>query len=527
MKTPTWDSPVRDQFARIKLDAKQHTLGYKGVQSLAKMHVRTIPSAINEWIDNSRDADAERVDIAITQTPKNKYVERIIVKDNGHGMDFEELFGAFEIGHDRKYSTNSIGKYGLGGTMSSLNLFSNKVILTKTLGGSIHGRAYDMEKVKDLGMWSTFQVNRDQIQDEFPEYVEFLESVPHGTVVINYNSTANRKFNNTVNAVKSEIGQTFSCDLKSGYFSVCVNDVIVKPKCALGSDLEGAIVKQPQDIIVNGVSLGKVTCISLRDAKFARQSSGVLVEQSGFGFYRVDRLIAKGVWPGDSSGMFPKNGNFSRGSRHPDTRYTRLKVEFTAAADELFGVRSTKDSVQLDQSLADVISSLTSDFVSQDASVVKARNKKKSAETFEDRALATVEKTNRSVHAAPKKKLRTRKKPAKPKVALATDKKTQRSPQNTGSDWLSGGTTVEDLGFELPLSIYLPEDSALKFNKQHPSFTRIANTSETAQEVLTEIFVAIHSARIETTARLEGFCETTMTQFLQTLDQKFRAIIKE
>ena len=519
--------PVIKQGSAPEKEDPEHTLGYKGVQSLALMHVRTIPSAINEWIDNARDADAEKVEVLITETKKYKYVDQIIIRDNGHGMDYDELFGAFEIGHDRNYKPNSIGKFGLGGTMSSLSLFNNKIILTKTLGGSIVGRYYDMGLVKSLGKWKTFPLAWAQIQDDYPEHVEFLDNLSHGTVIIHYNPTANKLYSNAINATKSQVGETFSSDLKSGYFGVTVNDTPVKPRCALGSDSEGAIIKPAQDLIIGGRKVGKVTCMSLRDAKLGPRTKGnVLIQHAGFYFVRVDRLITKAVWPGDSSGMFPKNGNFARGTLHPDNRYVRIKVEFNSSEDSLFGVRATKDSVLLDQSLADVISSLTSDFVSQDAAQVGGRTKKKNAEGFHDSAMATLDKVKASVHAAPKKKLRTRnatKEPALSVVKREVSSKAKAIP----ADWLRGGVELSDLGFESALSVYRPEDAVLKFNKQHPSLPRITDLTDTPEKVLTEIFISLHSARLETAARLDDYCETTMTQFLQTLDQKFRAIIRD
>lgn len=505
---------------------REHTLGFKGVQSLALGSIRTIQSAINEWIDNSRDADAEIVEITITKTSKHSYVKEIITRDNGHGMDFDELFGAFEIGHDRYYKSNSIGKFGLGGTMSSLSLFHNKVVLTKTLGGQILGRAYDMKHVEQAGKWTTFQLSWAQIHDHYPEHVEYLDNLSHGTVVINYNPTSNKAFKTAVDGTISQIGETFSSDLKSGYFNVTVNDTKVVSRCALGSDKDEAIVKTAQDIVVKGRNVGKVTCISLRDAKLKKLKGHVLQQQAGFYFTRADRLITKAIWPGDSSGMFPANGNFSRGTLHPDNRFVRIKVEFDPTEDEIFGVRSSKDAVLLDQSLADVISSLTTEFVSQDASVVLGRSKKKSAETFQDSASSTIEKVKLCKHAAPKKKLHAHN--VKPSTTLSVAKREPAHKSDVArGEWLSGGIEMSDLGFETGLSVYVQESDVLKFNKQHPSLNRITDLSAESQKVLTEIFVSLHAARIETSNRLEDFCETTMSQFFQTLDQKFRAIVKD
>ncbi len=505
----------------------EHTLGFKGVQSLARGSLRTIQSAINEWIDNSRDADASVVEIIITKTSKNSYVKEIIARDNGHGMDFDELFGAFEIGHDRYYKSNSIGKFGLGGTMSSLSLFHNKVVLTKTLGGPILGRAYDMKHVEQAGKWTTSQLSWAQIHDHHPEHVEYLDNLSHGTVVINYNPTSNKDLKTAIDATLSQVGETFSSDLSiSGYFSVTVNDIKVDSRCALGSDKQEAIVKPAQDIVVGGQKVGTVTCISLRDVKMKRTKGHVLMQQAGFYFSRADRLITKAIWPGDSSGMFPKNGNFGRGTLHPDNRYVRIKVEFDSSEDDLFGVLASKDAVVLDQSLADVISSLTTEFVSQDASVVQGRGKKKSAETFQDSASSTIDKIKLCKHAAPKKKLRTRSDRPATTLSVAKREPALKSDVARG-EWLSGGIEMSDLGFETGLSVYVQESEVLKFNKQHPSLNRITDLCADSQRVLTEIFVSLHAARLETSNRLEGFCETTMSQFFQTLDRKFRAIVKD
>ncbi len=70
---------------------------------------------IRELVNNAYDADATRVDVTISD-------ERIIVADNGEGMDIEGLEQYFNVGSDEKLLTpisprfgrNRIGQFGIG-----------------------------------------------------------------------------------------------------------------------------------------------------------------------------------------------------------------------------------------------------------------------------------------------------------------------------------------------------------------------------------------------------------------------------
>lgn len=127
----------------------------------------TIPPMIAELISNAWDADAHSVSLYFTDKP----TKSIIVKDDGCGMDFDELNEKFlKIGRNRRKATNTdrtaggrpvLGKKGLG----KLSMFGI-------------GKRITISTIKD-GRKNTFIMDYDVIKDHSqdnvyePEIIDF------------------------------------------------------------------------------------------------------------------------------------------------------------------------------------------------------------------------------------------------------------------------------------------------------------------------------------------------------------------
>jgi hypothetical protein len=103
-----------------------HTIEHLGIQMYY-----TLPPVIAELVSNSYDADASKVQIYLNDIS----AKSIIVKDDGHGMTFEDINDKFlKIGRNRRNQTNSqksesgkrfvIGKKGIG-KLSFFGIASN------------------------------------------------------------------------------------------------------------------------------------------------------------------------------------------------------------------------------------------------------------------------------------------------------------------------------------------------------------------------------------------------------------------
>lgn len=99
----------------VKMGFDPNTIEHLGVQMYS-----TLPPVIAELVANAYDADAENVRIFLEDKRKKK----IIIKDTGHGMSFENLEAKFlKIGRNRRENGNQhsesgkrkvIGKKGIG-----------------------------------------------------------------------------------------------------------------------------------------------------------------------------------------------------------------------------------------------------------------------------------------------------------------------------------------------------------------------------------------------------------------------------
>lgn len=84
----------------------------------------SLPAALAEVIDNSIEAHANNIRIQLDEavTHGKKHVHRIIVSDDGDGMDVELFQRYLQIGFSTRYmSKNTIGKYGVGAKLAALN----------------------------------------------------------------------------------------------------------------------------------------------------------------------------------------------------------------------------------------------------------------------------------------------------------------------------------------------------------------------------------------------------------------------
>ena len=77
----------------------------------------TFESAILDIVDNSVTAKAKNIHILIQGENKvDSKIEKVIICDDGKGMNCDEVFNALELGSPESvYHDNSLSKYGIIG----------------------------------------------------------------------------------------------------------------------------------------------------------------------------------------------------------------------------------------------------------------------------------------------------------------------------------------------------------------------------------------------------------------------------
>lgn len=176
----------------------------------------TIPPMIAELISNAWDADAHNVYLYFnSNNPKS-----IIVRDDGSGMDFDELNEKFlKIGRNRRIATNSdrtlgdrpvLGKKGLG----KLSMFGigKRITISTIKDGKKNSFIMDYEEIK----------RRSQEKKYEPEVIDFEISTPERTgTEIRIDNLA-RQTGFDLHAIRRNILNRFS--IFSSDFIVHIND---------------------------------------------------------------------------------------------------------------------------------------------------------------------------------------------------------------------------------------------------------------------------------------------------------------
>ena len=117
-----------DQPAELRDADRSLFPGSFTVRALRDSRYHNTAYAIAELIDNSIEADAERVELLcmeqakIVQSHSRPRVSEIAVLDNGTGMDARTLLDALKFGGGTRHdSVRGIGKYGMGLPTSSMS----------------------------------------------------------------------------------------------------------------------------------------------------------------------------------------------------------------------------------------------------------------------------------------------------------------------------------------------------------------------------------------------------------------------
>ncbi|GMU74198.1 MAG: hypothetical protein AMXMBFR44_3960 [Candidatus Campbellbacteria bacterium] len=130
----------------------------------------SISDAVAELVDNSIDAaNEDGVEIVIVLDKKNK---KIIIEDNGKGMDKEVAANALKLAHSQK--KDSLGEFGLG-LKSACTSLGKKFQLVTTPKGSPESYVltYDREQFMKEGRWDAFPISiTDTAEDNHGTTVE-------------------------------------------------------------------------------------------------------------------------------------------------------------------------------------------------------------------------------------------------------------------------------------------------------------------------------------------------------------------
>jgi len=306
-------------------------------------------SAICDLIDNSLDAEANNIQINISQV-SNEPV--ITIVDDGNGMDERILDEALRLGSltDRN-STSDLGKYGMGLVTASLSIAKRTSVLTRS-NGTLLKSVTDVDEIKKRNEFCKF-LGKSSPEDN-QQFARFgLKGT--GTVVELTKCDNLKNLNLSVfrNTLRGKLGQIYRYFLQAGK-KISVNGEAVSSRDPLMLDEKGTEVFSDETFTLTLTnSEGREIADRMRIRIVLLPDFGAdgnrerKIGQRGQGFYilRNNREIAEGQ-------------RLELFTRHNDLNRFRGEIFFSGIFDEFMGVNFTKHDVDPHQAIRDKIESL-------------------------------------------------------------------------------------------------------------------------------------------------------------------------
>ena len=139
----------------------------------------SISEAIADLVDNSIDAKARNVLIRFVRTPDR--IARVLIVDDGHGMDDDKLSEAMRFGSKSDKPSGALGKYGFGLKTASLSQARIITVLSRCEGKAIGRRWLKSNIGRD---WQCEVLNEQDVEGFLQQDFSPLEPRNSSTVVI-------------------------------------------------------------------------------------------------------------------------------------------------------------------------------------------------------------------------------------------------------------------------------------------------------------------------------------------------------
>lgn len=277
----------------------------------------SLESAIADLVDNSIDAGATNILIRLVLS--GHLVRRLLVVDNGNGMDATEIDDAMRLGREKPDSAKALGRFGMGLKSASFSQASSLTVLSRKAGSAAQGRR--MLREESGSDFECSVLGQAEVETALNAPWPGFQTAG-GTIVLwdmlrNFPSSADPKVTDTYiesarDRLQHHLGLTFHRLLERGAISVAI-DVFdaasgeaglmfeVVPIDPLGYSRTGA-PGYPKTMIAavgrSGVPLACHIWPGGSDSTCFKLAGATADRFQGFYFYRNDRLLSAGGWNG-------------------------------------------------------------------------------------------------------------------------------------------------------------------------------------------------------------------------------------
>jgi hypothetical protein len=356
----------------------------RSLDALGRNH--TLEAALAELVDNSIDADARHVLIRFVRDGPR--LLRLLVIDDGVGMDAVSIDVAMTVGGSRGYEDDQIGRFGLGMKAASFSQARSVTVVSAADGHETVGRRWQIEQAKKD--YRCEIVEPTFAADQLAQNWGFPASKT-GTLVrwddvkafpiIHDESTVERFLQDTVAKVRTHLGLIFHriledsgihvlIDVKDGGDDVYRNEVTaLNPFGYTRTGAQG----WPKNLVAGCDSRKLILKCHIWPGRSTAEQyrlDGKDIERQGLYVYYKDRLVQRGGW---------------NGLVNPDKQLNlaRVAVEIDGDIERMIYLKPEKNGVEVGPEFGPAVNSAVTtsgttfaDFIDEARGVLKASNRR-------------------------------------------------------------------------------------------------------------------------------------------------------
>ncbi len=329
----------------------------------------TEEAAIADIIDNSISADATKIDITFDWDRR-----RIVISDNGFGMDSDSLIKNMRIGSadpGEIRPSKDLGRFGMGMKTAAFSLGKRLTVITKTSNGFANA-TWDLDEVLQIGWQLIIQED-----DALSEFYGMLGE--QGTIIVidkldrlvdkNDIGKSKQKFFRILLNTEKHISLIFHRFIEEDGLALTINGNIVEawnpfiPENRATQELAEEPVYSDDGLhevtIQPYILPHKTKFASPDDFKKAGGPKGWNYHQ-GVYLYRNKRLIVYGTW-------------FDFIRKEPAYNLARIKVDISSSDDELWNIDIKKSAASLPLFMRDTMARVIDVATEKSATVYNSR----------------------------------------------------------------------------------------------------------------------------------------------------------
>ena len=316
-------------------------------------------TAVADIVDNSISAGASEISIRLDMNPLCQ--TRVLIADNGCGMDLDGLKNAMKYGSIERANPSSLGKFGLGLKTASTAFCRCLSVVSRGNDMQIRKVQWDLDHIAQTRQWN---LRQPKATDDEVECLDAIAENMTGTLVVwekidrlLHEFKSAKAAQNALKKIEDQLAFHISLvyqrfldvkDTRAANVHIILNDKTIQPWdpfCVEEVNTERLYAEdldiEMQDSAVTPSMHIQAYLIPRRD-EFSTREAGekarVSNDMQGFYIYRENRLIHYGDW----MGMF---------SKEPHGTLLRVELSFDHQLDDAFHVDIKKSRILLNEDL--------------------------------------------------------------------------------------------------------------------------------------------------------------------------------